>query len=96
MHQSTDPIRINFDNQIELIGYQLSTLAPSAGEPVDLTLFWRRLRSIQQDYTVFVHILNPATQAIYAASDKQPVAGNAQRLVGTSNKSSLTDTNCSC
>lgn len=72
-----NPIRINFDNQIELVAYQLSTLAPSAGETIDLTLYWQRLRSIQQDYTVFVHILNPTTQAIYAASDKQPVAGNA-------------------
>lgn len=71
-----NPIRINFDNQIELVGYQLSTVAPAAGETVELTLFWRRLRAIREDFTIFAHVLNPANLSIYGQSNSQPASGN--------------------
>lgn len=71
-----NPIRINFDNQIELVGYQLSTLSPAAGETVELTLFWRRLRTIRQDFTIFAHVLNPTNLTIYGESNSQPASGS--------------------
>lgn len=71
-----NPIRINFDNQIELIGYKLSTLTPQAGETIELTLFWRRLRAIQEDFTIFAHVLNPTNLTIYGESNSQPSSGN--------------------
>src|SRR5690606_9358229 len=67
-----NPISVNFDNQIELVGYSLSDLSPAAGESVELTLYWRGLREIEQDYVVFAHVINPATLSIYAGSDAQP------------------------
>ena len=69
-----NPISINFGDQIELVGYALSDLTPAAGESVELTLYWRGLRSIERDYVVFAHIINPATLTIYAGSDAQPAA----------------------
>ncbi|MDK3159347.1 glycosyltransferase family 39 protein [Kamptonema cortianum] len=70
-----NPISVNFDHQVELVGYEVSTLAPQPGETVELTLYWRRLRAITRDYTVFAHIVDPATQTLYAGSDAQPVQG---------------------
>lgn len=67
-----NPLSINFDHQIELVGYELSTLAPAAGETVELTLYWRALQSIPADYIVFAHIIDPRTTAIYAGSDAMP------------------------
>lgn len=70
----SNPVSVNFDNQLELIGYDLSTLTPITGETVELVLYWRRLQQIEQDYVVFAHIIDPATFTIVAGSDAQPVA----------------------
>jgi len=72
-----NPIRINFDNQIELVGYALTDLTPNAGDSVELTLYWRRLRPITTDYVVFAHIVEPQSMTIYAGSDAQPVEWTA-------------------
>ncbi|MBC7814565.1 MAG: glycosyltransferase family 39 protein [Burkholderiales bacterium] len=69
-----NPVSVNFDNQIELVGYKLSTLTPTVGQPAELTLYWRGLRAIEPNYTVFAHIIDPATYTITAGSDGQPVA----------------------
>ncbi len=64
-----NPISVNFDHQIELVGYQMSTLTPKAGDSLTLTLDWRALQPISSNYTVFAHILDPQTTTIYAGSD---------------------------
>jgi hypothetical protein len=68
-----NPISVNFDNQLELVGYSLSDLSPQAGDNVELTLYWRGMRDIERDYVVFAHIIDPATRTIYASSDAMPV-----------------------
>src|SRR5690606_21730458 len=74
---SPNPIRINFDNQIELVGYEITDLSPAAGDVVELTLYWRAMRPIEQDYKVFANILNPQSLTKYAASDGMPANWNA-------------------
>lgn len=69
-----NPLSVNFSDTIELLGYAYSDLSPDAGSEMTVTLYWRALRVIDQDYTVFVHIIHPATTAIYASSDAQPAA----------------------
>jgi 4-amino-4-deoxy-L-arabinose transferase-like glycosyltransferase len=68
-----NPISVNFDNQIELVGYSLSDLSPQAGDNVELTLYWRGMRDIERDYVIFAHMIDPATQTIYGSSDAMPV-----------------------
>jgi Dolichyl-phosphate-mannose-protein mannosyltransferase len=58
-----------FDNKIALIGYDLD---PSQG--FNLTLYWKRLAPIAEDYTVFVHIVD-ANGEIVAQHDQQPDNG---------------------
>ncbi len=72
-----NPISVNFDNQIELVGYSLSDLSPQAGDSVELTLYWRGMRDIERDYVIFAHIIDPATQTIHAGSDAMPVQWQA-------------------
>ena len=67
-----NPLSISFDRRIELVGYELSELAPQAGSSIDLTLYWRAREPIPQDYVVFAHIVDPATTTIYAGSDAMP------------------------
>lgn len=72
-----NPVSINFDNQLELVGYALSDLSPQVGDTVDLTLYWRGLEKMDRDYIVFAHIIDPSTLTIYAGSDAMPVQWNA-------------------
>lgn len=68
-----NPIRVNFDNQIELVGYALTDLSPAAGGSTELTLYWRGMKPISTDYKVFANILDPQTLTKYASSDAMPV-----------------------
>ncbi|MDQ7033387.1 MAG: glycosyltransferase family 39 protein [Anaerolineae bacterium] len=64
---------INFGNLIELLGYDITTLNPSLGDTIDLTLYWRALQPIERDYVVFANIIDPTTFTKYAASNAMPV-----------------------
>ena len=64
------PMQVMFGDAIELVGYNLDRGADAIG----LTLIWRSVRSIDQDYTVFTHALN-ATGAYIGGQDNQPVNG---------------------
>jgi hypothetical protein len=48
----------------------------SAGEAILLTLYWRGLIEMEDDYTVFVHLLREGDQ-IWAGADRQPQDGAA-------------------
>jgi hypothetical protein len=66
----------SFDHQITLVGF---TLDRENSWEVDsrstiLTLFWRADTVPQDDYTVFVHLLNTAGELV-AQADAPPVAG---------------------
>ncbi len=69
-----------FGGEVELIGYQiagpdgapLDTLSP--GQPAVVTLVWRALRRPADNYTVFVHVTDPAG-SIVAQNDTQPEGG---------------------
>ncbi len=72
-----NPVSVNFDNQLELVGYALSDLSPQGGDTVELTLYWRGMEGMDRDYIVFAHIIDPSTLTIYAGSDAMPVQWNA-------------------
>jgi 4-amino-4-deoxy-L-arabinose transferase-like glycosyltransferase len=72
-----NPIRINFGDQIELVGYEISAISPTAGETTELTLYWRALQPITADYKIFANILDPLTLTKYASSDGMPAQWTA-------------------
>ena len=51
------PFRVRFGDVAELLGYDL-TSAVQAGQPVELTLYWRALGASEIGYTVFTHLLD--------------------------------------
>ncbi len=55
---------------IELVGYNLDRTT----DAITLTLIWRGLKSIDQDYTVFTHVLDSSGKQI-GGQDNQPVNG---------------------
>jgi hypothetical protein len=65
-------VKADFDDKIELIGYDLPTTHLSPGDTLPLTLTWRSLSSdMRESYTVFVHLVGP-DGAIHGQWDKEP------------------------
>jgi hypothetical protein len=56
------------------LGYDLGDRPPD--QSLELTLYWQSLRELDQDYTVFVHLLDPATGQIVAQVDEGPQHGD--------------------
>ncbi len=61
-------LNISFGNQMRLLGYDLSR---EEGK-LRLRLHWQALRQMEQDYKVFVHLFDPATEVIVAQNDAMP------------------------
>jgi hypothetical protein len=65
-----NPLQVNLDNQIALIGYSIDRRAAGPGEAIFLTLYWRARSQMPADYTVFTHVLQPP-ETLWAQQDKQ-------------------------
>jgi hypothetical protein len=68
-----NPREANLGDQVRLLGYDLAGQA-RPGQSLDLTLFWEALAPMQEDYTVFVHLVGGDGQ-IWGQRDSQPVTG---------------------
>ncbi|HEX6385592.1 MAG TPA: glycosyltransferase family 39 protein [Anaerolineae bacterium] len=70
------PIEQSFEAQfgdaIELLGYDLDTSESQPGGEVHLTLYWRALKTPDDHYTVFNHLVGPDGQ-IHGQFDSPPV-----------------------
>ena len=68
-----NPREANLGDQVRLLGYDLTGQA-QPGQSLDLSLFWEALAPMQEDYTVFVHLVGGDGQ-IRGQRDSQPVTG---------------------
>ncbi len=69
-------VHARFGETIELIGYT----SARDRDGITLTVYWRALETMREDYTVFVHLVgawNPATQSPLWAQDDTPPARGA-------------------
>jgi len=53
------PLRISLGGQVVLLGYDLSRDEIAPGEKLLVTLYWQALREMDENYTVFVHLVAP-------------------------------------
>jgi hypothetical protein len=67
-------VQANFAQAI-LLGYDLDPPAPGPGSTLHLTLYWQAQAEMEQDYTVFVHLLD-AEGLLVAQHDSQPGGGS--------------------
>ena len=69
------PLSASFGDQIALAGYELAETRAKPGSSIKLTLSWRALRDLDQDYTVFAHLAGD--QNVLAGQwDRRPVNGD--------------------
>ncbi|HUW96598.1 MAG TPA: glycosyltransferase family 39 protein [Anaerolineae bacterium] len=65
----------NLGNQVDLVGYDLDKREVRAGGTVRLTLYWRPREEMEEDYTVFTHLVDAEAQ-IRAQDDDYPLGGD--------------------
>jgi len=68
------PLQVNFDDQLVLMGYDLSSAAIRAGGLLDLALYWRALRPLDTDYSIALHLVDDRGR-LYGQKDSQHPAG---------------------
>jgi hypothetical protein len=69
-----NPLNANFDGRLALVGYDYDRRTVRPGETISLTLYWRALSEIGDEYSVFAHIPGSQDQ-IWARSDGWPGDG---------------------
>ncbi len=70
--ENYQPLKTIFADKISLSGFSIHEQVP--GIPLQVDLFWEALEQIDEDYTIFVHLLNADGQLI-ASHDNQPDNG---------------------
>lgn len=69
-----NPQALNLQNEVMLVGYRLRNSAAAPGQAFHLTLYWRALRDLDQDYTVFTQVIGQ-DHNIWAQVDSWPQSG---------------------
>jgi hypothetical protein len=62
------PLRVTFGDQIRLLGCDVVR----DDRALTLQVAWQAVRDLDQNYRVFVHVFDPATETIVAQSDAMP------------------------
>lgn len=71
-----NPQTFNFGNQVQLAGYEMDRRALAPGESLTLTLYWRGLKPMTTNYSVFAHVRG-AGESLWAQADSWPQDGAA-------------------
>lgn len=69
------PVNANLENSVELLAYLPDRGSYHPGDTVQVTLYWRALRPLEQDYKAFVHLTDAAMTRQPAQHDGDPGAG---------------------
>ncbi len=65
----------NFGDRVALLDARIGKSTAAPGEVIPVDLRWRGLRSMGEDYTVFVHLVGP-DGALHGQADSWPVQGS--------------------
>lgn len=67
---------VNFQGQIEFVGYELDTRILPPGEDLLLTLYWKGQRRLNTNYSVFAHVRGVGEE-LWGQHDSWPANGEA-------------------
>jgi 4-amino-4-deoxy-L-arabinose transferase-like glycosyltransferase len=65
------PLMVEFGDRVRLLGYDITP-----GQEVKLTLYWQALREMDENYTVFTHIMS-ADNKLAGQKDSEPRDGDS-------------------
>ncbi len=67
-------ISINYENELELLGFNISSRRVAPDDTVDLSLFWRPLADVDVDYTFFAQVVDKDTTRWASHDIEQPTS----------------------
>lgn len=70
--QPAHPVQATFGDTVQLLGYTVEPQQPQPGQSLRLTLYWQPIAAMAHDYTVFVHLRQPAGGNV-AQADHRPL-----------------------
>ena len=73
--RATDQVNANLEGSVELLAYVAGGGAYHPGDTVSVTLYWRALRTLDQDYKTFVHLIDAEVTRQPAQHDGDPGGG---------------------
>jgi hypothetical protein len=62
------------DDKVLLVGHDGVPDSIEAGQEVRVTFYWEALAQMEEDYTIFIHLIDDQSQVV-AQHDGQPTAG---------------------
>jgi len=68
-------VHIVYNGKAELVGYSLGQKAVWPGESLPLTLYWRALAPIDEDFSLYIHLYDAQTKKIIGQWDAYPGNG---------------------
>jgi hypothetical protein len=72
--EPSHPLTVELGEQIQLLGYDLSSDHLTQDETLHLTLHWKAIRTPMTDYTVFTQLIGP-DGSVWGQKDNQPQGG---------------------
>ncbi|NLX11560.1 MAG: phospholipid carrier-dependent glycosyltransferase [Chloroflexi bacterium] len=67
-----NPVEVQFEDRMRLLGYTVDDRSLEPGGDLEITLFWRALRTMRTDYVISVQIIQPETLVKVAQIDAPP------------------------
>ncbi|NIN65368.1 MAG: hypothetical protein GTO63_11850 [Anaerolineae bacterium] len=64
----------NLEDRVALVGYDLDAVSVGPGDKLCLTLYWRAIAPLAEEYTVFVHMLG-REGSVVGQADSAPLSG---------------------
>jgi hypothetical protein len=77
-----NPIHLNFDDKVRLLGYALDRRSARPGESIKLTTYWQSTGPTDFDYRIFAHVAAPDDAATIWARTPGPPVNGARPLSG--------------
>jgi len=71
----SNPVAVSFGEQMQLRGYRVSAEELRPGDTLDVELFWQAQQPLEQDYSVFIHLVDD-NEIVQAQRDSYPGLGN--------------------
>lgn len=53
-----NPTRIIFEDQVELVGYDLPQRSVQPGAELPITIYWRGVKSMAEDFSIYIHLFD--------------------------------------
>ncbi len=73
--RATQLVNANLEDTVELLAFTTGETSYRPGDTLDVTLYWRALRSLDQGYKTFVHMTDAAVTRQPAQHDGDPGGG---------------------